>query len=191
MNSKSHNSSIPISIATSINYSGAANSQNTNKNNSTNNTKKTHSSCSNMSNLRTPRSVSKSSATGSDENDCLSAETSGQNNSLTTNRKIATKRGSSLSARKNKNWNRSMSINPENNVSRETINSDQQSSNNEQKFNADGTRNVKYIVKHKPRESQVKIFSQKLALKNVTSKIGSLENYDHKPAGGSVVVNSY
>lgn len=48
-----------------------------------------------------------------------------------------------------------------------------------------------FTVRHKPRQSKVKIFSQKVEIsKNVTSKIGSLENYDYKAGGGDVVIES-
>lgn len=49
---------------------------------------------------------------------------------------------------------------------------------------------VRVAVRHKPRESKVKIFSQKVEIKNVSSKIGSLENYNHKPQGGDVVIET-
>lgn len=49
---------------------------------------------------------------------------------------------------------------------------------------------VRYAVRHKPRESKVKIFSQKVEIKNVSSKIGSLENYSHKPQGGDVIIET-
>ena len=49
---------------------------------------------------------------------------------------------------------------------------------------------VRYAVRHKPRESKVKIFSQKVEIRNVSSKIGSLDNYNHKPAGGDVVIET-
>lgn len=49
---------------------------------------------------------------------------------------------------------------------------------------------VRYAVKHKPRESKVKIFSQKVEIKNVSSKIGSLENHNYKPTGGDVVIET-
>lgn len=52
------------------------------------------------------------------------------------------------------------------------------------------TKQVKYVIKHQPKQSQVKIFSQKLELKNVSSKIGSLEKATYAPGGGNVKVNS-
>lgn len=51
-------------------------------------------------------------------------------------------------------------------------------------------KSIRYAVKHKPRESKVKIFSQKVEIKNVSSKIGSMENYNHKPAGGDVIIET-
>lgn len=50
---------------------------------------------------------------------------------------------------------------------------------------------IRVAVRHKPRESKVKIFSQKVEIKNVSSKIGSLENYNHKPQGGDVVIQTH
>lgn len=77
--------------------------------------------------------------------------------------------------------------------------------------NNGGKKNVRYILKHKPRETQVasvffsvliflnfhklkflkvKIFSQKVEIKNVHSKIGSLEKAaTYTPGGGNVVVS--
>lgn len=61
----------------------------------------------------------------------------------------------------------------------------------EAKFNQDGTRNVKYVVNYKPKESQVKIFNKKLEIKTVSSKIGSLEKAaTYVPSGGNVVIES-
>jgi hypothetical protein len=50
--------------------------------------------------------------------------------------------------------------------------------------------NVKYVVNYKPKESQVKIFSKKVEIKNVSSKIGSLEKANYVPSGGNVVIES-
>jgi hypothetical protein len=82
----------------------------------------------------------------------------------------------------------------------------------EPKFNPDGTRNVKYVVNYKPKQSKVKIrlmrfsylkklvilfkytfkvkiFSKKVEIKNVSSKIGSLEKAStYVPSGGNVLV---
>lgn len=76
--------------------------------------------------------------------------------------------------------------------------------------NNGGKKNVRYILKHKPRETKVasvfsiliflnfhklkflkvKIFSQKVEIKNVHSKIGSLEKAaTYTPGGGNVVVS--
>jgi hypothetical protein len=52
------------------------------------------------------------------------------------------------------------------------------------------TKQVKYVIKHQPKQSQVKIFSQKVELKNVSSKIGSLEKATYEPGGGNVKVIS-
>jgi hypothetical protein len=60
-------------------------------------------------------------------------------------------------------------------------------------FNGEDVKNkktVRYAVRHKPRPSKVKIFSQKVEIKNATSKIGSLNNYDYKPSGGDVVIET-
>ncbi|RNA30821.1 microtubule-associated 4 [Brachionus plicatilis] len=48
---------------------------------------------------------------------------------------------------------------------------------------------VRYVVKHRPRASNVKIFSQKVELKNVKSKINSLDKANYVPGGGNVVVS--
>lgn len=50
--------------------------------------------------------------------------------------------------------------------------------------------NVKYVVNYKPKESQVKIFSKKVEIKNVSSKIGSLEKANYVPSGGNVVIEN-
>lgn len=55
---------------------------------------------------------------------------------------------------------------------------------------AENKKPVRYAVKHKPRESKVKIFSQKVEIRNVSSKIGSLDNANHKPAGGDVIIET-
>lgn len=61
---------------------------------------------------------------------------------------------------------------------------------NEPEFNKDGTKNVKYVFRYKPKESQVKIFSQKVQIKNVSSKIGSFAKANYVPGGGNVVIES-
>ena len=54
------------------------------------------------------------------------------------------------------------------------------------------SKTVKYVIKHKPRESKVKIFSQKLDVSTVSSKIGSLEKAaTYKPNGGNVKIESH
>lgn len=63
-------------------------------------------------------------------------------------------------------------------------------SRNEENLVKGEKKNIRYAVRHKPRESKVKIFSQKMEIKNVASKIGSLKNYDHKPAGGDVIIET-
>ena len=97
---------------------------------------------------REPRSVSKSNSTYSQSSENNDAKQVAAQPSQT--KKVVAKRGASCSTRAANKTSRSMSINPDNEASRETINND-----GEPKFNADGTRNVKYIVRHKPRESQV------------------------------------
>lgn len=55
----------------------------------------------------------------------------------------------------------------------------------------DSAKRVIRMVRHKPKESQVKIFHQKVELKNVTSKIGSLEKAaDYVPGGGNVKIET-
>ncbi len=59
-------------------------------------------------------------------------------------------------------------------------------------FNGEDVKNkktVRYAVRHKPRPSKVKIFSEKVEVK-ASSKIGSLKNADYKPSGGDVVIET-
>lgn len=67
--------------------------------------------------------------------------------------------------------------------------STQPSTDNLSIFSDKSDKKIRYLVKHKPRSSQVKIFSQKLELKNVKSKINSLEKANYVPGGGNVVVS--
>ena len=103
--------------------------------------------------------------------------------------RIATtyKRGVSLSASTmmDKTF-RSMSINE----SQESLNMPASGTPTDQRSTVgeSNNKNVRYIIRHKPRESQVKIFSQKMIIKNVGSKIGSLEKANYVPGGGNVVV---
>lgn len=58
-------------------------------------------------------------------------------------------------------------------------------------LSSEGKKKVRYIIRHKPRESQVKIFSQKLDIK-AQSKIGSLERAaNYTPHGGNVKIESH
>jgi hypothetical protein len=70
-----------------------------------------------------------------------------------------------------------------------SVSSPNDDSFNESDFNIDGTKTVRYVVRHKPKESQVKIFSEKVKIKNVSSKIGSFDKANHVPGGGNVQVN--
>lgn len=104
---------------------------------------------------REPRSFSKSNSTysqSSDTNEAARQQAAAAAATATaatpSAKKVVAKRGASCSTRANNKTTRSMSINPDNEASRETISND-----GEPKFNADGSR--KYIVRHKPRESQV------------------------------------
>ncbi|CAF0727181.1 unnamed protein product [Brachionus calyciflorus] len=49
---------------------------------------------------------------------------------------------------------------------------------------------VRYVIKHKPKPSQVKIFSQKVEFKGVKSKINSLEKANYVPGGGNVIIDT-
>ena len=69
-----------------------------------------------------------------------------------------------------------------------SVSSPNDDSFNESDFNLDGTKTVRYVVRHKPKESQVKIFSEKVKIKNISSKIGSFDKANHVPGGGNVQV---
>lgn len=67
--------------------------------------------------------------------------------------------------------------------------STQPSTDNLSMFSDKSDKKIRYLVKHRPKSSQVKIFSQKLELKNVKSKINSLDKANYVPGGGNVVVS--
>jgi hypothetical protein len=93
-----------------------------------------------------------------------------------------TKRGVSLSNVPKMKTTRSMSINDAADSLDDTAS----------QVSSEGKKNIKYVVRHKPRESQVKIFTQKVEIKNVSSKIGSLEKAAHyTPSGGNIKIESH
>lgn len=99
------------------------------------------------------------------------------NSSTSTSKDVSGKRGVSLSKNASTNSKaRAASITAE---SREELLNSLKNS-----------KQVKYVIKHQPKQSQVKIFSQKVELKNVSSKIGSLEKATYAPGGGNVKVIS-
>lgn len=152
---------------------------------------------------RTPRSFLRTP--GLNNNNNSNNIQSDNNQQVLQDKKAVNKRGQSHSAiASSPSSSRSLSIVSEAN-----------SLLNDQSLFGDGKKTVRYIIRHKPRESQVasvfymklvlmhlfiniyffyliyqvKIFSQKLELKNVASKINSLEKAaTYQPSGGNVVV---
>lgn len=129
---------------------------------------------------RTPRSFLRTP--GLNNNNNSNNIQSDNNQQVLQDKKAVNKRGQSHSAiASSPSSSRSLSIVSEAN-----------SLLNDQSLFGDGKKTVRYIIRHKPRESQVvKIFSQKLELKNVASKINSLEKAaTYQPSGGNVVIET-
>lgn len=147
------------------------------------------------SKMRAPRSVSRTmtttpTGTGTATSGGIGVcdETTASSNNMSDGgggSSVRGKRGVSLSnAPKAMKTTRSMSINDS--ASKENLD------DSASVISSEGKKSVRYIVRHKPRESQVKIFSQKVEIKNVASKIGSLEKAaTYTPSGGNVKIESH
>jgi hypothetical protein len=143
-----------------------------------------------VSKMRAPRSLSKVKTPNSHQQITVDSVTKSMNAAataaITTSSSSAPKRGVSLV-----NNSRKFSVANSMNNSRENLNDSFSSGSGVSQNGNGGKKNVKYLIRHKPKESNVKIESHKLEWK-AQSKIGSLEKAaTYKPAGGNVKIENH